>query len=45
MIVKCVVLFRIKGLQEGSRRIAPEISAHLVHFIQEETPDSMSLRA
>ncbi len=36
MIIKGVVLFRIKCLQERGRRITPEVSAHLVHFIQEE---------
>src|SRR2546425_2286701 len=31
-----MVLFGIKNLEEGGRRVSPEVHAHLVYFIQHE---------
>ncbi len=34
MVIKGEVLLRVQDLQEGCRRVATEIGAHLVNFIQ-----------
>ena len=36
MVLKGVVLFRIKDLKQGRRRITAEIRPHLVNFIKQE---------
>ena len=36
MIAKGMILFRIQRFQQRRSRIAPEITGHLVHFIQQE---------
>ena len=35
VIVERVVLLRVEHFQKGRRRIAPEIHAHLVHFVEQ----------
>ncbi len=34
VVIKAIVLLRIKHFQQGSRRVAAEICAHLVYFVQ-----------
>ena len=36
MVIEGEVLFRVEHLQQGRRGVAPEIRAHLVHFVQAE---------
>ena len=34
MVAEGVVLFRVQHFQQGRRRVAPEVRAELVHFVQ-----------
>ena len=36
MVLEHVVLFRIQNFQQRRRRVAPEISRHLIHFVEHE---------